>query len=210
MPLLSSTSITNHITLYLWRIDETLEVLNKGASLTLKEKEKFKNIKLIKNKKQWLASKYIIRKHINSSGKLQYNENGKPYCNLFYDISISHSDNLIVLITSNKQKVGIDIETIGNKVVRIGDKFLHPEEKASFTESNFQLMHHIYWGAKEAIYKMMNVKGVEFKSQIRILAFELADEGKTVGTFTHMGIKENIEVFYKKINNSILVYTLNI
>lgn len=210
MPLLSSTSITNHINLYLWRIDETVETLKEGAFLTNEEKEKFRDIKLIRNKKQWLASRYILRQHINTNGRLQYNENGKPFCNLFSDISISHSGNLITLITSKKEKVGIDIETIGNKVVRIGDKFLHPEEKASFSKENSQLMHHIYWGAKEAIYKMMNVKGVEFKSQIRILAFELAEEGKTKGTFTHMGIKENIAVFYKKINNSILVYTLNI
>lgn len=210
MPLLSYTSITSHINLYLWHINETLETLEKGAVLTIEEKEKFKKIKLLKNKRQWLASKFILRQQIDPEAHVYYNENGKPFCNLFSHISISHSGDQLAIITSTKENVGIDIEVIGNKVVRIGEKFLHPDEKASFPEKNIDIRHHIYWGAKEAIYKMMNVKGVEFKSQIRILAFELTEEGQTQGEFTNEGKKENIKVFYKKINNSILVYTLNI
>lgn len=210
MPLLSSTSITSHIKLYIWQINESLETLYQGALLTPEEKEKFKKIKLLKNKKQWLASKFLLKQCIDANGILTYNENGKPFCSLFSDISISHSGNQIALITSTKEKVGIDIEEIGNKVVRIAKKFLHPEEMQSIPKENTAIIHHIYWGAKEAIYKMMNDKGVEFKSQIRILAFELAEEGLTEGIFTNEGRKQNIRVFYKKINNSILVYTLNL
>ena len=99
-------------------------------------------------------------------------EHGKPYLeNSLFEISISHSRDLAAVIAA-PQAVGIDIQKIVSKIERIAHKFMREEEMASLQEET-RLEHlHVYWGAKEALYKAYGRRQLDFKEHIFINPFE--------------------------------------
>ena len=78
-------------------------------------------IKLKKNdlaKEQFLAVRKILH-HENPSYKIRYDESGKPSINSDLNISISHSNLMVVIVFSGSNKAGIDIELKESKIINI-------------------------------------------------------------------------------------------
>lgn len=87
-----------------------------------------------------------------------------------YHFSISHCGNYAAAIVSRKHRVGIDIEIPTEKVVRIQDKFISPEERKAINPVTMEDFTHI-WSAKEAVFKWYGNGEVDFKQHIRLLSY---------------------------------------
>ena len=103
--------------------------------------------------------------------------------------------------------VGIDIQQVVEKIERIAHKFMRPEETASLQTAT-ELEHlHVYWGAKEALYKAYGRKLLDFKKHIHITPF---DYDVTIGQCEGYVIKDDFKAFYqlkyRKVDDYILVY----
>ena len=103
--------------------------------------------------------------------------------------------------------VGIDIQHIVSKIERIAHKYMRPEETQSLRPET-RLEHlHIYWGAKEALYKAYGRRQLDFKANILVDPFELEFEK---GIFYGKVIKDDYQAFFKlhyeMFNNHVLVY----
>jgi 4'-phosphopantetheinyl transferase len=121
-----------------------------------------------------------VRKLFQQAGyadfDLYYDEFGKPHLHDGKHISITHSHQFSAIILSD-EVVGIDIELQREKIIRIADKFadtefsfLNPEEKIEYIRKLT-----VIWGAKEAIFKIRNEKGISFRDHIKVEAFEMND-----------------------------------
>lgn len=123
-------------------------------------------------KMEYMASRYLIYKitgkldaHLykDESGKLHFQEEGEY-------LSISHSGEYVALIVS-KRPAGVDVQRYQDKIFRITDRFLNPDEKAwlhSIDAWNISSLC-TCWCIKEAVYKANGQKGIHFAKQILLM-----------------------------------------
>lgn len=139
---------------------------------------------------------------------LYYDRFGKPHLHDGKHISITHSHEFSALIISD-ETVGIDIELQREKILRIADKFtnseflyLEPEKLQDYIRKLT-----VIWGAKEAIFKIRNEKGISFKNHIKINTFELEQEQTTAELHFDSLIKD-FKIYFEELENFTLVYAL--
>lgn len=84
---------------------------------------------------------------------LSHNADGKPVLNTGHSVSISHTRGYAAVMLSPTRLVGIDIEYMSDRVERIVERFLRPDE-LSMLNRQFSTINYLKsWCAKEAAYK---------------------------------------------------------
>ena len=176
-----------------WEIKESLI----GLSESFKD-DFFNKLKNNKRKLEYICTRLLL-KEFESNLKIGYNKYGAPILNNNKCISISHSNNLAAIIISDN-KVGIDIEKISKKPLHLADKFISKNDNISMDTHDYCLA----WSAKEAIYKLHEIGGLDFKNDISIK--QINKEKKIINVkFKNKSLFLN----YQKINNHFLVYVCN-
>jgi phosphopantetheinyl transferase len=84
-----------------------------------------------------------------------------------YHFSISHCGDYAAAIVSSNRRVGVDIEIPVEKIIRVRDKFLSPEEMDLFGELDIDGLTQA-WSAKEAVFKWFGDGGIDFREHIRL------------------------------------------
>ena len=149
----------NEAELIIWRMDERLEEL-----LEMSQHHYDHEIENISNevrKKERIISRFLLETLVGKKVEVKYADSGKPFCDGMH-FSISHTKNFVAVIVSNKP-VGVDIEYKSDRIFRITEKFMHPEELKTLSEcSEKQKFALICWCAKETVYKIIEENGVDF------------------------------------------------
>ncbi|MDD4224823.1 MAG: 4'-phosphopantetheinyl transferase superfamily protein [Mariniphaga sp.] len=151
------------------------------------EKEKFRSLKNIQRKKEFLAVRSVLQEMTGEKSEIRYNKEGKPrIAGNSQEISISHSADLAVVLLS-RQKAGVDVENVSRNIRNVITRFLSEDEWRMVKNSpDPHLSALICWCAKEAAYKHSGSTGMDFKSQIIIHPFEPVPEGgKFSGEMLH-------------------------
>tara|TARA_B100000315_G_C14408712_1_gene509953 strand:+ start:114 stop:695 length:582 start_codon:yes stop_codon:yes gene_type:complete len=182
---------SQNTTIGVWEITESLKELQ-----SLLPYENVKNLTSEKRKLEWFATRALL-KNLNKSVRISYNNFGVPLLSNGKYISITHSKGLVAVIISNK-KVGIDIEEISDKAIRLSSKFISKDNLKNLTDKKATLM----WGVKETVYKWYQKGEIDFIKDIKIDSFKLKKKG-TILTFFK---QERLNLNYIKINNHYLVY----
>jgi len=157
------------------------------------------------------AALYVVRATLNDNNiEILYKESGKPYLTSDIKISISHShDWLTVLFSFNDTDIGVDIEKVRDKILNIKNKFLSKTELLHLKDATPE-KYTIYWGAKEAIYKALEIAGLNFSEQIFIEDFTYTHKGGIICAIVYLSNSEKkYTLHYKILDNYILVYTDN-
>ena len=198
----------------IWEITESEKFFLEEVDLYPEERAQFD---LIKGRKriEWLAARYLV--HYMSGrekqGRMAFtkDEFGKPHLNgSKFQISISHSHEMAAAIAAPASLgLGIDIQYLIAKISRIAKKFTRPEERA-IIKPDTELEHlHVYWGAKEALYKAYGRRRLDFCKHLLVEPFEYQREG---GVCRGQVIKEDYNQFfdlqYRLIDQYMLVYTV--
>jgi 4'-phosphopantetheinyl transferase len=169
MPLYKDFS-NAHATILLWEYDEA-EILDPEILIEPENREKVE--KYLPNK---LAEYLMIRKMLKNNlpnHKILYKSIGQPYL-MPKDayISITHSFPLAGLAIS-KKRIGIDVERVTNKILRIKEKFLHPNEYSWIPEGKEPEFLTVIWVIKEALYKLHASKYWSLKKHYEVQEFTL-------------------------------------
>lgn len=205
-----SRSAENTTQILVWKITESFEQLNNEVQLTEKNALRLSTMKSQLHQRAFLSVRKLFQEANYTDFDLFYDEFGKPHLHDGKHISITHSHDFSAIIISD-ETVGIDIELQREKIIRIADKFCDSEfhflSRSFGTENQREYIRKltVIWGAKEAIFKIRNEKGISFKDHIKVQSFEL--ENKKVNTELHFDnvIKEfNIE--FEELENFTLVY----
>ena len=211
MPLFLHKSLPEKGELGLWKIEESESYFLDKLDLSTEEMEYINQIKG-RGRLEWLASRWLLHTMSGRThrGVCLKDEYGKPYLqDSAFQISISHSWGGVAAIMAAPYAIGVDIQKFVTKIHRIAHKFMRAEEAASLEETT-RLEHlHIYWGAKEALYKAYGRKKLDFKEHIHItpFAFDL-ENGKCSGYAQKEDYLKYFDIFYEKIEDYYLVYAI--
>jgi len=208
MPLAQRKYLKPEGELGIWKITEDETYFLRRLELLEEEADYFEALKG-KRRIEWLAARWLL--HLMSGrdkrGACLKDEHGKPYLDgSLFDISISHSRDKVVVMAAPRL-VGIDIQVVVEKIERIAYKFMRPAELDSL-EPITRLEHlHVYWGAKEALYKAYGRKKLDFKQHIFInpFAFDVTN-GQCSGYVKKDDFEASFKIWYEKLGDYILVY----
>ena len=160
---------------------------------------------------EWLASRWLL--HTMSGRTLRgaclKDEFGKPYLtDSHFSISISHSWNMVAIMAA-PYNIGIDIQREVSKIARIEKKFMRPVEKESLQDDTKIPHLHIYWGAKEALYKAYGRKKLGFVRHIHVDPFDYdLSIGQTTAAIHKESYHAYFELYYEKVEEIYLVYVI--
>ena len=186
MPLILHKDIING-EIGLWEISEELEDLEHLAGLSLTDSITYSGISALHRKKEWLATRALLRELLGKTITINYHNDGRPYLeSCRYNISISHSACFVAIMLHENNIPGIDIELSSRQVSKVASRFLSPDEYEVCRDrtgiSNHKLL--LHWCAKEAIFKMIHFSNVEFSADIQItLNDTTADSGSFQGFY---------------------------
>jgi len=154
------------------------------------------------HQRAFLSVRMLIQEMGFTDHEMHYDEFGKPYFNCHNHISITHSHDFAAIIISD-ETVGIDMELQREKILRIADKFVDTETNYLNTQNKIDYIKEltVIWGAKEAIFKIRNEKGISFKDHIRVNAFSL-NKNLTEASLHFNDLVVDFDVHYKEIKSS--------
>lgn len=211
MPIQTYRHLDSKGELGIWHIEESEAYFQERMQLTDLETEQLAQIKGEGRRKEWLASRWLL--HVMSGrkerGAFLKDKYGKPHLmDSPFQVSISHS-NQMAAVLATPVSCGIDIQKIVSKIERITHKFLRQEESYSLALGS-RLEHlHVYWGAKEALYKAYGRKELDFRQHIHITPFEYdLERGQFEGHIQKDSYRQDFQLFYEQIGAFILVYAL--
>lgn len=206
MPLFQTIQFNETTKILVWQITESFEELLSKVVLKEKTQLRLNGMKSQMHQRAFLSVRMLIQEMGFTDHELHYDEFGKPYFDCHNYISITHSHDFAAIIISD-ETVGIDMELQREKILRIADKFVDTENsylsKNSETQNIADYIREltVIWGAKEAIFKIRNEKGISFKDHIRIDAFSL-EENKTEASLHFNDLVIEFNVHYEEIKSS--------
>lgn len=207
MPLLKTIKHSLETEIFVWKITEKLTDLKTTIQLKPESAARLQGMQSEVHQKAFLCVRKLLETAGYTDFDLWYDASGKPHLSDGKYISISHSHDLACIIISH-QKVGIDVEMQRDKILKIANKYID-FSKMDFTENkpeNITVLTHI-WGAKEAIFKIQNQKGISFKDHIQVAPFQKQDL-KTKAVLEFENKKTTFDIYCQEIENFCLVYTL--
>lgn len=210
MPLLFHEPIAPAGELGIWRIEEDEEFFVEKLALQPAEAAYIAEMRGHR-RKEWLAGRYLL--HYMSGrtirGACIKDKYGKPHLeDSPFQISISHSREMASVIAA-PFSVGIDIQKLVAKIERIAHKFMRPEEMNSLRPVT-RLEHlHVYWGAKEALYKAYGRRELDFIRHIHVEPFVYdLNSGYCSGEVCKADFRARYQIWYERREDYILVWAI--
>jgi phosphopantetheinyl transferase len=179
--------------------------------LSFREKLSYMNISHPGKRREWATARLAIREALEEL-RLPYpgffkDEHGKSQSmNGTGFVSLTHTLGFAGAIFHKHQPVGIDMDLIREKIIKIGFRFLDKSE-LDFLE-NDPIHYTMAWSAKESIFKCQGKRGVSFRENILLEPFDSKAKlirGKIRGT-DFADHEYTIEV--RKMEHVILTYTV--
>ncbi len=157
--------------LAVWQITESSGELHSFFTPEEFNETIFHDIQFEKRKVEWLAIRVLLKQMIGNGFEIYYTEVGKPMIKhpLYKHIGISHSRDFAAVYIHQHHAVGIDIESMARNYATVKKRYLSEPELQQVSES--PMLQCIYWCAKEAVFKLVDNEGVDFRKQIHVLPF---------------------------------------
>lgn len=152
---------------------------------------------------------WLSKQLASDFSSIYYDEFKKPHFTEgnFY-LSLSHTNNYVASIVHSDKRVGVDMEKIENKALKVASKFLSSEEYKTLSKQlDKELYATIYWAAKEALYKLYGKKSLIFAKQIKVVGIGTNNfYGEIVNDNSELLIKAKL--FYKHWIDHAIVYAV--
>jgi len=147
-----------------------LTKINLESVILPEELDKYQLLSNPKRKKEFECVRFLRTLQIGKKA-IHYDAIGKPNVKdkkIF--ISISHSKNFVAF-AHDTSPIGIDIEELNPRILKVWSRYLHPDEFAVFdTTSIFDLT--VAWTIKEALFKLNTKTGIDFRNDLLIKSKE--------------------------------------
>ena len=204
MPVINDLNLSPKTRVVIWEINESVQELKSNAIISKDSSKLLTQKKSEIHKKQFLAIRNIFKLLCIDDKDLKYDKEGKPIFSQNKKLSISHSGNYAAVITSN-YNVGIDIEKISDKAIKIKHKFLHIE--LNYPQEFNNQISLIYWNIKESIYKAMGITGIDFKKNILALPLDI-NAAKCKSWYVNNDDIYSFETYFRISKNYTLAFVI--
>lgn len=183
MPFYKEIEINTSTKIFLWKIDESFDHLFKNVALKDVSLFRLEKMKSESHQKGFLSVRMLLQHCGFDDFDLEYDASGKPELkskkqitnNKTKHISISHSGEFSAIAISDK-KIGIDLEKIKVKVLKIAPRFMDVSHLENLSLEDKLKKATVIWGVKEAIFKIKNEAGISFPDHIFENQFKVIDK----------------------------------
>jgi len=136
--------------------------LNEAKKNSSVKEKRFIQRKMLKN---------LVYRVFGTHTEVTHNQYGKPLLVGHQgNISVSHNKEWIIMLYSPARNVGVDIESVQERILRLQERFLQPDEMKEFRENPFWIT--LAWCAKESVLKCIGFKKISFRRDLRILSID--------------------------------------
>lgn len=206
MPLYKTITAQNQTTVYLWKIEETLEGLSAGVQLQESHAQRVAGMKSDIHQRGFMSIRQLLKEAGYVDFDLYYNDFGKPFLQDGTGISITHSFEFTGIIVG-PQPVGIDIEKERPKILKIARKFTPLSEYRTLANEDALIRKlSLVWCAKETLYKMFGQPGLSFLKHIDVHDFRLGIDQTTTATIHFKGEKSLYRVHFEEFDGFSCAY----
>ncbi|MEC4003268.1 4'-phosphopantetheinyl transferase superfamily protein [Flavobacterium sp. SUN052] len=209
MPLHKVILLSKTAKLYLWKITEDLDVLKSQIRLKDSSIERLNSMKSESHQKGFLAVRMLLQHNDYNDFDLYYDDFGKPHikpqgCSIKdVEISISHSNDFSAIVISD-EKVGLDLEQLKDKTLKIAPRFMDVSHLNNLSEEEKIKKATVVWGIKESIFKIKNEKGISFPDHIFEDNFTF-DDKKATATLKFNNKEEKFKIQFDSVEDYIFV-----
>lgn len=207
MPLIHSVN-EERCSAGVWQIEESESYFLKDLHLYEEEKQELKSLS-DRKRIQWLASRHLLHILTNEEKRLVTSKDnfGKPFLiDSPLHISLSHSEDVVAAIIG-KFPIGIDIQMKVEKLYRIKNRFLSERELSEIKNIDDLELLHIYWGAKECLFKAYGRGQVDFKKQLYITPIDNRQD--FLGSIDKVDCQKQFNLKSIRIGEFIMVYIID-
>lgn len=208
MPLHKKIQFNTNTQIFIWKITESFDQLFEEVILNPQCQSRISGMRSELHQRGFLSVRKLLAEAGYTDFDLYYDDFGKPHLHDGKHISITHSYEFSAIIISD-ETVGIDVELQREKIIRIADKFCNAEFQYLNREKEAEYIKKltVIWGAKEAIFKIRNEKGISFKDHIAVNEFDLS-QTQTTASLHFDGLHKEFEIYFEEIEQFTLVYAL--
>lgn len=192
-----------------WKLEESAEWYLDRLDL---HDEETLQLETLRNDKrlEWLAARWLLHEMSGREvrGKVLKDAFGKPYLeDSKWTISLSHSNQRAAVLASSRSG-GVDVQLIEQRISKLAVRFMSEEELKVVNVDNEIEKVHVYWGAKEALFKLYAEGNVDFRQNLYIRPFNYDESGTVSAKIMMPDMKLECKIFYEKLDNYILVWTI--
>lgn len=153
----------------IWKIEEPEVFFSEHTRLQSDKKGEIRRL-------EHLAGRFLLQQAVPglSLDQIAVSPLGKPFLkdnNLHF--SISHSFPYVGVVVDAVKEVGIDVQTLQDKIHRLQHKFLSAEEQALCEQQTGKIT--LAWAAKEAAFKRYGLGAVDFIRHMPIRQMHIQD-----------------------------------
>lgn len=129
------------------------------------------NVRSENRRHEIMTEGVMIKELFGAKVSLAHRESGAPYLveqgeESGMNVSISHCEGLVAVAHSRDRKVGVDVEVVSERAVRVQNRVLSDDE-IRFAGSS-TVLNTLAWTAKEALFKLIPESGVDFRADLHI------------------------------------------
>jgi len=209
MPLHKVVLLSKTAKLYLWKITEDLSELRSQIRLKNSSIARLESMKSESHQKGFLAVRMLLQHNEYDDFDLYYDAFGKPHIKpqgcfvKDVEISISHSNDFSAIVIS-QEKVGLDLEQIKDKTLRIAPRFMDVLHLENLSMEEKIKKATVIWGIKESIFKIKNEQGISFPNHIFEDDFSL-EEKKSKAILKFNNREEVFNIIFDTIEDYVYV-----
>jgi phosphopantetheinyl transferase len=175
MPLLLLSHPLPGASFGLWQITEAESFFREGLPLSPGEERELAPLKDIR-RQEWLAVRWLLHQVTGHKIRLPLAKDAfsKPFFpgHEHLTCSLSHSHGIVGALLGG---TGCDIQVILEKTLRLAPKFLNATEQR-FVDAQpaayLSDLIHIFWTAKESLYKAYGLKALDFRAHMHLEPFD--------------------------------------
>ena len=129
------------------------------------------NVRSENRRHEIITEGVMVKELFGENVSLAHRESGAPYLvekgeELGTNISISYCEGLVAVAHCRDRKVGVDVEVVSDRVMRVRDRVLSADE-IRFARSSV-VLNTLAWTAKEALFKLIPETGVDFRADLHL------------------------------------------
>jgi 4'-phosphopantetheinyl transferase len=186
LPLILEENINTTTLIGVWHCTESLGELEAEEELPILDLEEIKNTGIHKRKiEKFIArilTKYLLQKYFDTPYQgLMKLETGKPVLvNCNFEVSVSHCQNYLTVLLTKKDKAGIDLQNVDEKIAVVAPRIFSEQELNQIGDDTYLMAR--AWSAKEAMFKYYEKGSINFKRDLHLK--NIADPANFSGVFT--------------------------
>jgi phosphopantetheinyl transferase len=174
MPIYKEWQQGKHARGAIWKIEEPEDFFSNQTGLQSDKKSELRRL-------EHLAGRFLLTRVAPGFdlNKIEISHLGKPFLpGKEVHFSISHSFPFIGVAIDEQKEIGIDVQTLQEKILRLQHKFLSQEEQMICDNRTDKIT--LAWAAKEAAFKRYGLGAVDFIKHMPIREMLIGEDGATL------------------------------